>query len=84
MLPGIVDPDLVVPSSIVPVSVTTGARVSGATVKGSTVVPGIVVVTVATWPSALAAIAESEPAAVYCVGMGRVDVFGRSGESADP
>lgn len=84
VVPGIDDPGLVVAGSIVLVPETLAAIVSGATVEGSIVVPGKVVVTVTTWPSAVAGIALPEPAAVYCVGMGRVEVFGLSGEPSDP
>lgn len=82
MLPGMVEAGRTV---LVPeTSMVEGWTVVGATVEGSTVVPGKVVVTVTTWPRAVAGIALTEPAAVYCVGMGRVEVFGLSGASSDP
>ena len=89
VLPGLVVPEIVVPGRVVAaITVLVPERlaeiVSAATVDGSMVVPGKVVVTVMTWPSAVAAIALPEPDAVYCVGMGRVEVFGLSGESLEP
>lgn len=92
VLAGTVVPGIVLPATVEagrievePATATVEAStVEGATVEGSTVVPGKVVVTVMTWPRAVAGIALTEPAAVNCVGMGRVEVFGLSGESSDP
>lgn len=87
VVPGIVLPAIVEAGKIEaePETATVEAStIVGAMVVGSMVVPGKVVVTVMTWPRAVAGIALPEPAAVYCVGMGRVEVFGLSGESSDP
>lgn len=53
-------------------------------VEAATVVPGSVVVSVKTWPRAVAAIALPEPLAVYWVGIGSVEVSGLEGEFSDP
>lgn len=84
VVPGTVDADLVVAGWTVLSPDTLGAMVSSGTTDGSTVVPGKVVVIVATWPRAVAAIAVPEPLAVYWVGIGKAAVSGLEGESSDP
>ena len=64
VVPGIIEAGSVVAGWTVLVPTILGSTVSAAIVEGGTVVPGIVVVTVSTWPRAVAGIALPTPVPV--------------------